>query len=116
MLKLNDVGWKFDDSEDFLFRNVNLNLQAGDVLGIVGPNGTGKSTLMKLIHGINQPTEGEVMTSENIRVGYNSQDRDDLDSENSVWREICDGIIYILSGLSYEFLGRNKYPVSIISN
>jgi len=57
-----------------LFKNVNLLLEVGEKLAIIGPNGIGKSTLLKTLVGEQQPDNGTVKWSENARIGYYAQD------------------------------------------
>lgn len=56
-----------------LFSNVNFLLQHGDRVGLVGRNGSGKSTMLSIIHGDNRPTAGGVHRQNNVRVGLLSQ-------------------------------------------
>ena len=56
-----------------LFANIELIVRAGDVIGIVGMNGGGKSTLLKLLYGEVEPSVGEVRVPSNVRLGYFSQ-------------------------------------------
>jgi ATP-binding cassette, subfamily B, bacterial CvaB/MchF/RaxB len=59
-LSLEQVGFRYGFSEPFLFRNLSLQLAAGETLAIVGPSGMGKSTIIKLLLGLLTPTEGAV--------------------------------------------------------
>jgi len=57
-LSLNNIGKRY--KFHWIFRNVNLEIQSGQVLSVKGPNGSGKSTLLKIISGFLSPSEGEV--------------------------------------------------------
>jgi len=56
-----------------LFKNVNFGIDMGSRISIVGPNGVGKSTFLKLLIGEEQPTDGEMKKSHRVRIGYYSQ-------------------------------------------
>ena len=71
-LQLESVTKGFDQGP--LFKNVNLLLEVGEKLAIIGPNGIGKTTLLKTLVGELQPDQGEVKWSENARIGYYAQD------------------------------------------
>jgi ATP-binding cassette subfamily F protein 3 len=58
MIDLLDISVQF--SGEYLFENVNLQINPGDKLALVGSNGTGKSTLLKIIKGIEQPESGTI--------------------------------------------------------
>lgn len=61
--KLKKLGGRANDEERFwALKDVNLNVEQGEVLGIIGRNGAGKSTLLKVLSRITQPTEGRVVT------------------------------------------------------
>jgi ATP-binding cassette subfamily B protein RaxB len=59
-LELANVGFRYGDSEPWVLRHVNLTIEPGEFVALVGPSGGGKSTLVKLILGILKPTEGEI--------------------------------------------------------
>ncbi|MCA0753633.1 ATP-binding cassette domain-containing protein [Paenibacillus sp. N4] len=59
LLEANHVGWRYDKG-DWLFRNVDLTVRAGEVVGLTGPSGSGKTTLGRLLAGYMQPAEGTV--------------------------------------------------------
>lgn len=71
-LQLESLTKGFDQGP--LFKNVNLLLEVGEKLAILGPNGIGKTTLLKTLVGELQPDNGEVKWSENARIGYYAQD------------------------------------------
>lgn len=59
-IELIDVGFRYSDSDPWVLRHVNLVIEPGDALAIVGPSGGGKTTLIKLILGVLAPVEGEI--------------------------------------------------------
>ncbi len=75
----------------WLFRNVSFSVQPGQVVGIVGPNGVGKTTILKLLQGLSAPSAGEITTGQSVVFGYNAQTRVALNPENVVWKEITGG-------------------------
>ena len=74
-----------------LFRDLTLVMKPGDRLGIVGPNGTGKTTLIKTILGIEAPDSGRVVVGANTRPAYLEQGRTELRDDLTVLEEVGDG-------------------------
>ena len=72
-----------------IFSGVDLNLSPGKRLAILGPNGCGKSTLIRTLLGQENPDTGTVVRSENLSVAYFEQNRDLLDPEVSVAKTLC---------------------------
>lgn len=60
-LKLEDVGFRYSDTEPYIINNAHLDIRAGESICLVGPSGCGKSTLMKVMLGLMGPTEGKVL-------------------------------------------------------
>jgi ATP-binding cassette subfamily F protein uup len=77
--------------ERWLVRDLSLDLKAGDRLGIVGRNGLGKSTLLKVILGHLPPTRGEVEIGSRTEINYIDQNRLQLDDEKTVYDEVSEG-------------------------
>lgn len=71
-----------------LFAGVDLRLYAGDKVALVGPNGVGKSTFLKVVHELLPPSEGTFRWGVGVKRGYFSQDLDDLDSNRTCLEEI----------------------------
>lgn len=61
IIELNNVSFKYDNSEHWALKNINLDLDTNKVYSVVGKNGSGKSTLIKLITGLIEPLEGEIV-------------------------------------------------------
>lgn len=72
LLKIDNMGFGYTD-ESMLFQKVNLSLRTGDRIALLGPNGVGKSTLIKLLTAELVPTEGKVALDSSTRIGYFSQ-------------------------------------------
>ena len=67
-----------------LFKNIDLTLSPGTRVGIVGKNGTGKSTLLKILSGMVAQNEGTVKSAENLQIVYFDQHRENIPSEVTV--------------------------------
>ncbi|MDA8826841.1 energy-dependent translational throttle protein EttA [Luminiphilus sp.] len=89
-----------------LFDGVSFTVPTGSIVGIIGANGMGKSTLFKLLMGIENPDGGEVELGETVQLSYVDQSRDDLDGSKTVWEEISDGLDIMRIG-SYEVPSRS---------
>jgi sulfate-transporting ATPase len=76
--------------DNVLFENLSFNLPRGGIVGVIGPNGTGKTTLFKLIVGKEKPDAGSLRVGETVTIGYMDQDRA-LDGNKTVWEVIADG-------------------------
>ena len=89
-----------------LFDQVSFTVPKGSIVGIIGANGMGKSTLFEILMGAEQADGGEILVGETVRLGYVDQSRDDLDGSKSVWEELSDGLDIIRIG-SYEVPSRS---------
>jgi len=81
-----------------LIDNLSFNLPRGGIVGIIGPNGVGKSTLFKTIVGFEKADSGEVKIGDTVKISYVDQGRSNLDAEKSVWETVSDGLDYINVG------------------
>src|SRR4051794_20797378 len=81
-----------------LFENVSLNLAAGERLGIVGRNGLGKSSLLRVMLGQIEPTHGEVEIGARTEINYVDQNRLLLDDSKTVWEEVGEGSEHVRLG------------------
>ena len=99
-----------------LFDDVTFTVPTGAIVGIIGANGMGKSTLFKLLMGHEQPDGGSVVVGETVQLGYVEQSRDDLDGAKTVWEEVSDGLDIIRIGTyevpSRSYIGRFNFKGS----
>jgi ABC transport system ATP-binding/permease protein len=96
VIELRDVGIEIGGRT--LFQNVSLNLAAGERLGIVGRNGLGKSTLLKIMLRQLEPTSGIVEIGTRTEINYVDQNRLLLDDAKTVWEEVGEGSDYVRLG------------------
>ena len=90
-----------------LFRHLNLSLEEGQCTGIVGKNGVGKSTLLKICLQQLEPTSGKAILGKQVKINYIDQSRMQLDGTGSLLDEISDGNEKIEFG--DEILGARAY-------
>jgi len=88
VLAIRDLSKSFGDRQ--LFRNVNINLRAGDRIALLGPNGIGKSTLLRCLVGEIDPDQGYIRWGANVDPGYYDQKQEGLHPEKSVLDEVWD--------------------------
>ncbi len=74
-----------------LFEDMNFSLPKGAIVGVVGPNGVGKSTLFRMIVGQQKADSGAFKVGETVKISYVDQSRETLNSDKTVFEEICDG-------------------------
>ena len=86
VLQLRNVSKSYDDKT--LFRDLTMDLYRQDRLGIIGPNGIGKTTLLRMILGQDKPTTGTVRLGYNLRIGYYDQQLAGLNLDNTVLDEL----------------------------
>ena len=88
--------------EKLLFDNVSMGIDEGDKIGIVGVNGTGKSTFLKTVAGMAQPDSGNFVSMRNLRMEYLAQDKVFV-PENTVLMEVFRGTTPLMDALrGYE--------------
>jgi len=90
VVRFEKVSFAYDGVHNVI-DNLSFDMQPGDILGIVGPNGTGKTTVLKLITGKLQPQSGRVVVGQSVELCHVDQERETLDPAKTVWQEISDG-------------------------
>jgi ATP-binding cassette ChvD family protein len=81
-----------------LIEDLSFSLPPNGIVGIIGPNGVGKTTLFKMIVGEEQPDSGTIKIGETVRIAYVDQARARIDPDKNVWEVISDGESYIRAG------------------
>ncbi|HVE98153.1 MAG TPA: ATP-binding cassette domain-containing protein, partial [Mycobacteriales bacterium] len=81
-----------------LIEDLSFSLPPGGIVGIIGPNGVGKTTLFKMLIGDEQPDGGALKIGETVQVSYVDQSRAGLDPAKNVWEAVSDGLDFIKVG------------------
>lgn len=94
VLKVEHLHKQFGDR--VLMDDLSFELPRNGIVGIIGPNGVGKSTLFKMIMGIEQPTSGSLKLGETVKVSYVDQGRAGIDGDKNVWEVVSGGLDYMM--------------------
>ncbi|MFF5175110.1 energy-dependent translational throttle protein EttA [Micromonospora sp. NPDC000089] len=84
--------------ERILIDDLSFSLPRNGIVGIIGPNGVGKTTLFKTIVGLEQPTGGDVKVGPTVSLSYVDQNRQGLDGDKTVWEVVSDGLDHLMVG------------------
>ena len=102
-----NVGYGFNG--DTLFEHLSVKIKRGDRIGLIGNNGVGKSTLLRLLTGRLQPQTGTVKLGTNLITGYFDQERESLDPEKTVAEIVGDNSDYVrINGRDRHVIGYLK--------
>ncbi|WP_026303622.1 energy-dependent translational throttle protein EttA [Jongsikchunia kroppenstedtii] len=86
-----------------LIKDLSFTLPRNGIVGVIGPNGVGKTTLFKTIVGLEEPDSGSVKVGETVKLSYVDQDRANIDPKKNVWEVVSGGHDYIE-------VGQNEMP------
>ena len=81
-----------------LINGLSFSLPRNGIVGVIGPNGVGKSTLFKTIVGLEELDGGSLKVGETVKISYVDQNRSNIDPEKSLWEVVSDGLDYIQVG------------------
>ncbi|MDW5376762.1 ATP-binding cassette domain-containing protein [Halomonas sp. HP20-15] len=108
VVELSGVSQRYGD--DWVIRDLDLEIQRGDRVGLIGRNGAGKTTLLKILLGELEPSEGQVRMGTNISVAYFDQLRAGLEPEKSVYDNVAQGSDRVSVG------GKDKHVISYLQD
>jgi ATP-binding cassette subfamily F protein uup len=108
VIKVHNLGFSYDD--DPLVENFEIDIHRGEKLGIVGPNGVGKTTLINLLLKKLEPDTGTVKHGTNLEVAYFDQHRAQLDDEQPVYQAVADGKTHVVIN------GKKKHVISYLQD
>ncbi|OOL30343.1 ABC transporter ATP-binding protein [Rhodococcus rhodochrous] len=86
-----------------LIKDLSFTLPRNGIVGVIGPNGVGKTTLFKTIVGLEKPDSGTVKVGDTVKLSYVDQSRANIDPNKTVWEVVSDGLDYIE-------VGQNEMP------
>src|ERR1700752_2548086 len=86
----------FDDR--LLYDDLSFSLPRNGIVGVIGPNGVGKTTLFKMIVGEEKPDSGTIRVGDTVKISYSDQNRAGIDPDKNVWEAISDGETFIHVG------------------
>lgn len=109
-----------------LIENLSFSLPRNGIVGIIGPNGVGKTTLFKTIVGVEKPDSGMVRVGETVSLSYVDQNRAGLSGTKTVWEVVSDGLDHLMVGkvempsrayvAAFGFRGPDQQkPVNVLS-
>ncbi|GIJ61317.1 energy-dependent translational throttle protein EttA [Virgisporangium aurantiacum] len=109
-----------------LIDDLSFSLPKNGIVGVIGPNGVGKTTLFKTIVGLEKPDTGIVRVGETVHLSYVDQGREGLEGKESVWELVSDGLDHLMVGkvempsrayvAAFGFKGPDQQkPVNVLS-
>jgi ATP-binding cassette ChvD family protein len=93
VLEAEDLTKGFDDR--VLMHDLDFKLPRAGIVGVIGPNGVGKTTLFRMIVGEEKPDDGELKVGQTVKISYVDQSRGGIDPNKNVWEVVSDGLDFI---------------------
>ncbi|MEG0919374.1 MAG: energy-dependent translational throttle protein EttA [Anaerovoracaceae bacterium] len=91
-----NISKSFDDR--ILIENLSFRLPQGGIVGVIGPNGVGKTTLFKSIVGLEELTSGNLEIGDTVQISYVDQNRSGIDPDKSIWEVVSGGNDFLKIG------------------
>ena len=96
VIEVKDLRKGFGDR--VLIDNLSFTLPRNGIVGVIGPNGVGKTTLFKTIVGLEEPDSGQVKVGDTVQISYVDQSRAGIDPKKTLWEVVSDGLDHIKVG------------------
>ncbi|MCO1338401.1 energy-dependent translational throttle protein EttA [Kocuria polaris] len=96
VIEAKDIKKGFGDR--VLIDDLSFTLPRNGIVGVIGPNGVGKSTLFKTIVGMEELDDGDLKVGDTVKISYVDQNRTGIDPDKSLWEVVSDGLDYIKVG------------------
>jgi ATP-binding cassette ChvD family protein len=93
VLEAEDLTKGFDGRE--LIHDLDFKLPRAGIVGVIGPNGVGKTTLFRMIIGEEKPDDGDLRVGQTVKISYVDQSRGGIDPQKNVWEVVSDGLDHI---------------------
>lgn len=106
VLTVEKLSFSFPNQKDYIFSNLDLHIGRTDRIALIGPNGIGKSTFLKILQGKLSPLSGKVIYGSNVEIGYYDQEQAHLTSTKTVLQELWDAYPHLDEGEVRSVLGR----------
>lgn len=88
VLQVKDISFAFKPGENPLFKHVSFEMRRGEMIALIGPNGIGKSTLLKMLTNEFKPSSGNINWGTKVKLGYYDQEQSHLNPSNTILEEV----------------------------
>jgi ATP-binding cassette subfamily F protein 3 len=88
VLQVKDISFAFKQGENPLFKHVSFEMRRGEMIALIGPNGIGKSTLLKMLTNEFKPSSGNINWGTKVKIGYYDQEQSHLNPSNTILEEV----------------------------
>ena len=89
-------------------RDISISINRNEIVGLLGPNGTGKTTLIKVLQGVFSPTTGRIKVGEHIKIKYFDQNKESIDLDSTPWKTMTESGDYV------DFRGEKIHVLSYL--
>jgi ATP-binding cassette subfamily F protein uup len=89
IIEAEGLNFGYDNAKDHLIKNFSIRITKGEKIGLIGPNGCGKTTLIRLLAALEEPASGKVTHGTQLDISYFDQHKIDLKENDSLWQTLC---------------------------